>query len=153
MVFVDALGIFYGPKDRWGVKLRDPDDGLQEEQDVGNNAKDGMGGFEVHARMRDFIVLDHYEAGDKGEGAGGVEDGVDMSALHLLLRGMRWLEEEDALSDEEDTGRIKELERVDVSGENDGAECQMKTYRMGGEEDERRVYENRRPYCHGKLGT
>lgn len=126
MVFVDALGIVYGPEDRWGVKLRHSDDGLQEEQDVSYSAKDGMGGFKVTASMRDFVVLDHDEAGEKGEGAGGVEDGVNMSALNLLLGGMGWLEEEDALSDDEDTGRVEELRRVDISGESHGVECRMK---------------------------
>ena len=67
--------------------------------------------------VRELVVLDHDEAGDEGEQAGGVEQGVDDGAGLLLFRGMGGLQDEDALRDEQEAGGVEELGSW-VSGRN-----------------------------------
>lgn len=45
------------------------------------------------AGMGEFVVFDDDEAGEEGEGGGGVEDGVDEGALGFLGGGVGWLED------------------------------------------------------------
>ena len=58
-----------------------------------------MGSF-----VAEFVVFDDDEAGDGGQGCDVVEGGVDVGALFLLFGGVGWLEDEDALDEEEDGG-------------------------------------------------
>lgn len=122
MVLVDRLGVVHAPEHARRVVLRDADDGLQEEEDVGGEAEDGVRGLEVRAGVGDLVVFDDDEAGEEGEDGGEVEDGVDVGALLLLLGGVGRLQEEDGLRGEEDAGGIEELVRVRLgAGEVSGA--------------------------------
>lgn len=109
MVLVDRLGVVDASEDRRDVVLGDADEGLEDEEDVGEQAEDGVRGAEVLAVVGDFVVFDDDEAGDEGEDAGAVEDGVDAGALLLLLGGVGRLEDEDCLGGEEDAGGVEEL--------------------------------------------
>ena len=45
--------------------------------------------------VRDFVVFDDDQAGNEAHHAERVEGRVDMRPFILLLRSMRWLEDED----------------------------------------------------------
>lgn len=109
VVLVDFLGVVDATEQGRDVVLGDSDDGLEEEEDVGDEAKDGVRGLEVVAAVGDFVVFDHDEGGDEGEDRGQVEDGVEVGALFLLLGRVGRLQEEDGLGGEEDAGGIEEL--------------------------------------------
>lgn len=64
MVLVDGLGIIHAAEYVWGVVLGDADQGLQEEEDVRDQAEDGVRGLEVCAAVGDFIVFDDDEAAE-----------------------------------------------------------------------------------------
>lgn len=80
MVLVDGLGIVDAAEELRDVKLRDTDQGLQDEEDVGDEAADAVGGCEVGSSMVDFVNFDDNQPADKGEGAEGVQNGVDVGA-------------------------------------------------------------------------
>lgn len=109
MVLVDTLCVVDAAEHVGGVILRDSHDGLQEEEDVGDETQDCVGRFEVGAAVGDFVVFDYDQGSEEGEDGGYVEGGVDVGALFLLLGGVGWLEEEDGLGGEEDAGRVEEL--------------------------------------------
>lgn len=68
-----------------------------------------MLGRKVRCPVVELVIFDHDQAGDKGEGAGAVENGVDIGAEFFLLGRVGGLEDEDALRDEEDAGRVQKL--------------------------------------------
>lgn len=85
MVLVDGLGVVDAAEEAGDVVLRDADQGLQDEDDVGDQADDAVGGVEMWGAVGEFVIFDDDQAGDEGEGAGAVEDGVDVSAEFFLL--------------------------------------------------------------------
>lgn len=109
MILVNTLRVIHAPEHTRDVILCDAHDGLQEEENVGDQAEDGVGGFEVCAAVGDFVVFDDDEGGEEGEDGGHVEGGVDVGALSLLLGGMGWLKEENGLGGEEDACGVEEL--------------------------------------------
>lgn len=117
MVLVHSLGVVDAAEHCWEIVLRDADEGLDDEEDVGDQAEDGVRGAEVLAAVGNFVVFDYDKAGDESEDAGAIEDGVDVGAFLLLFGGVGWLEEEDCLSAEKDTGGVEELESEVVSME------------------------------------
>ena len=72
VVLVHRLCIIHGPVQFGGVVLRDAHGGLDGEEEVGDEAKDGVRGLEVGARVGDFVVFDHDEASKEGEDGGAV---------------------------------------------------------------------------------
>ena len=109
MILPHRLRVLHAPVHGREVVLRDAHDGLDEEDDVGDEAKDGVRGLEVRAGVGDLVVFDDDEAGEEGEDGGAVQEGVDGGALAFLGRGVGWLEDEDGLGGEEDAGRVEEL--------------------------------------------
>jgi hypothetical protein len=77
--------------------LCDAYEGLDYEQDVGDETQDGMGRFEMCAVVIDFVDLNGDEAGDQGQHCDIVESCVSQGSLLLLLRCMGGLEDESAL--------------------------------------------------------
>ncbi len=148
VVLVDRLGVVHASEHAGQVVLRDADEGLQEEEDVGDEAEDGVRGLEVQAVVVDLVILDDDEAGEEGEDGGEVEDGVDVGALLLLLGGVGRLQEEDGLRGEEYPGGIEELVSGEVSGGRGewSRSLARETYRVRGEETER-LDEDGGPNC------
>lgn len=70
MVLVDGLGVVHAPEHTRRVVLRYPDNGLQEEEDVGDEPEDGVWGLEMRATVGDLVVFDDDEGGDEGEDGG-----------------------------------------------------------------------------------
>lgn len=66
MVFVDGLCIIHTSIDAGGVILRYSHNSLNSEEDIRDESKDSMGGGEVGAGVREFVVLDYYESGKEG---------------------------------------------------------------------------------------
>ena len=79
-----------------------------------------MRGLEVDAAVVELVVLDDDEAGDGGEQRDVVERRVGVGALFLLLGGVRGLQDEDALDEEEEGGGVEEL-GLDVSSGGESA--------------------------------
>ena len=71
-----------------------------------------MWGLEVWVAILDFVVLDDDESGDGGEEGYVVQGGVGVGALFLLFGRVGWLEDEDALDEEEDGGGVEELGNI-----------------------------------------
>lgn len=67
-----------------------------------------MRGFEVRATVRDLVVFDHDQAGDEEHDAYVIERGVYICTLLLLSAGVCWLDEENALRDEQQTRGVQE---------------------------------------------
>ena len=109
VVFVNGLGIVHAPVDAGGVVLRYAHDGLDGKEDVGDEAEDAVGGGEVGGAVGEFVIFDDYECGEEGEDGGAVDDGVDVGAQVFLFRGVRWLEHEDGLGDQEQAGGVEQL--------------------------------------------
>ena len=75
-----------------------------------------MDGVEVRrSAMVEFVVFDYDEARNQGEDAGAIKEGVDGCAGLFLFGGVCGLEDENALSDEEDAGCVDELQTELVS--------------------------------------
>lgn len=97
VVLPHGLGILLAPVQRRGVILREADDGLQEQKDVGYEAEDGVRRLEVLVAGALLVDLDDDEAGEQGGDAEEVEDEVPGRAVAFLGRGVRGLEDEDGL--------------------------------------------------------
>ena len=67
MVLVQLLRILHPAVQRRHKVLSDPDDGLDEDEDVCDEPEDGVRGHEVRAAVADLVVLDYDEAGESGE--------------------------------------------------------------------------------------
>lgn len=52
MVLVHLLRVLLAAEQRRDVELRDPDNGLQEKEDVGNEAQDGVWGVEIWGKTK-----------------------------------------------------------------------------------------------------
>jgi hypothetical protein len=85
---------------------------LDEDQDVGDESEDSVGGDEVGAAVADLVVFDYDEAGEGGEEGDVVEGGVRVGAFLLLFGGVGWLDDEDALDEEDKGGGVEELGEV-----------------------------------------
>jgi len=131
VVFVQLLRIVDASVKSGQEVLRDTHKRLNDDQDVGDQAEDGVGRLEVSAVVRDLVVLDDDEAGDRGEKGDVVERGVGVGAFALLLGGVGGLEDEDAFDEEEDGGGVEELGSI-VRSETAAAE-QMKRYVRDGQ--------------------
>lgn len=97
MILPHRLRVVHAPIYSREVVLRDSNYCLDEENDVGDEAQDGMGTFEVCAIVGDFVVFDDDEAREEAKDGGAVEYGVYVRALLLLFRGVGGLEDEDGL--------------------------------------------------------
>jgi len=106
VVLVDALRVVHAPVQTRCEKLRDADQRLDDDEDVGDEAEDGVWGLKMYAIVRELVVFDDDEAGDEGEDADVVEGGVDVGSLPLLGRGVGGLQDEGTLSYEEDASRV-----------------------------------------------
>lgn len=135
MVLVDALGFFRATEEPGSVVLSDADNGLEEEEDVGDETKDGVRGLEVCAAVSDLVVFDDNEGGNESEDGGQIEDSMDVGALLFLLGGVGGLEEEDGLGSEEDAGRVEELWTYSAVKIRRGRRRQA--YRVSGEKHQR----------------
>lgn len=93
MVLIHRLCIIDTAEQGGKVVLRDTDQGLDDEEDVGDEPEDGVRRAEVLAAVGNFVVFDYDEAGDEGQNADAVEDGVDGGALGLLGGGVRGLQD------------------------------------------------------------
>lgn len=109
VILVHSLGVVNAAIDFGRVVLREADEGLQNQQDVRHQAKDGMDRLEV--RVVTLVVDDDDQAGEQGEDAREVEDKVGIRTYTLLRRGVRWLEDENGLGNKEESSRVEELQR------------------------------------------
>jgi hypothetical protein len=108
VVLVQLLRILHPAVQRGHKVLRDADDRLDEDQDVGDEAEDGVRRDKVRAAVADLVVFDHDEAGEGGEEGDVVEGGVRVGALFLLRGCVGRLDDEDALDEEEEGGGVEE---------------------------------------------
>lgn len=114
MVLVYRLGIIHAAIHLRGVVLRQADNRLQVEQNVGNEPHNGVGGLEVcaacvssaHDRggrgkagegltrplMQVLVVYNHHQSRHERQDACSVEHGVEVRALLFLLGRVGWLE-------------------------------------------------------------
>lgn len=60
----------------------------------------------------DLVVFNDHQTRDGSQKCDVVESGVSVRALLFLLRGVRGLEDEDALNEEEHGGGVKELRKI-----------------------------------------
>lgn len=109
MVFPDGLRIVNPAVQVREVVLRDTDNGLDSEDDVGDQPEDGVGGLEMRASVADLVVLDYDQAGKEGQDRSAIKDGVNVGASTFLLRCVGRLEDEDCLSSQENAGGVEEL--------------------------------------------
>jgi len=72
MILPHRLRVIHAPIYSWEVVLRDPNYCLNKENDIGNQAQNGMGTFEVCAIVGDFVVFDDDEASEETEDGGAV---------------------------------------------------------------------------------
>lgn len=72
MILVNLLRPFHATIQRRGIILRNPDNCLQEEEDVSDEAEFSVNGGEVRGAVGEFVVFDDYEGGEEGEGGEGV---------------------------------------------------------------------------------
>ena len=93
-----------------------------------------MRGLEVDAAVVELVVLDDDEAGDGGEQRDVVERRVGVGALFLLLGGVRGLQDEDALDEEEEGGGVEELESTSAGVMGELRMGMAQSYRMCREE-------------------
>lgn len=70
MVLPQRLRVVHAPINSREVVLRDPNYCLDEEDDVGDDAQDGMGTLEVVVGA--FVVFDDDEAGEEAKNGGAV---------------------------------------------------------------------------------
>ena len=109
VVLVQLLRILHSAVKRRHKVLGDSDDSLDEHQDVGYEAEDGVRRDEVRTAVADLVVFDHDQAGEGGEQGDVVEGGMRVGALFLLGGCVGWLDDEDALDEEEEGGGVEEL--------------------------------------------
>lgn len=110
MVFVHLFRGLDAPKDERGEEeLRAADGGLQHDDDVRDEAQDGVGRLETGLRMRGLVELDDDEGGEEGQVGQGDQAKVGEGAAFLLDGRARGLQDEDGLGGEEDAGRVEEL--------------------------------------------
>lgn len=67
------------------------------------------------AIVGNLVVLDHDESGNTAGESKIVESCVSPGAVLLLLRCMRGLENENTLGEQEDCGRVEQLQNIRVS--------------------------------------
>lgn len=70
MILIDAPSIVRATEETGSVILSNADDGLEEEEDVGDETEDGVRRLEMCAAMGDLVVLDDNEGSDEGEYGG-----------------------------------------------------------------------------------
>lgn len=109
VILVNGLGVVDAAIKRWDVKLGKANQGLDEQQDVGGEADNGVGGLEVSAVVAGLIVINDNKGSQESEKGSAVENRVDVSAESLLLGSMRGLEDQNGLDAEEDPGRVEQL--------------------------------------------
>lgn len=112
MVFVQRLGILLPAVDCGCKVLSDANDRLQQDEDVCDKTEDGVRGLEVGAAMVDLVVFNDDETGDGREDGHVVECCVRVGALFLLFGGVGGLEDENGLDEEEEGGRVEELQTM-----------------------------------------
>jgi hypothetical protein len=127
VVLVQLLRILHSAVQRGHKVLSDSDDRLDEDQDVGDEPEDGVRGDEVGAAVADLVVFDYDEAGEGGEEGDVVEGGVRVGAFLLLFGGVGWLDDEDALDEEDEGGGVEELRGLELV-----ASCAVDTCKCGG---------------------
>lgn len=109
MILVKLLGVVHTAVELRDKVLRDTDHRLQRCEDVCEQAQDGMRRLEVCSIVADLVVLDHDQSGDGCQECDIVESRVCVCAFLLLFCGVRGLDDEDALNEEEEGGRVEEL--------------------------------------------
>lgn len=98
VILVDLLAIVYAAEDDDGEEiLRDAHGGLQEDQDIGDEAHDAVHGVEAVFWVGGFVYLDDDKGGYEAEVGEGEKAEVGQGAAALLGRGVGWLEDEDGL--------------------------------------------------------
>ena len=108
MILVERLCIVYTSVQSRHEELRHPDECLQPDQDVGDESEDGMRRDEVCSVVRELVVLDDYQSGNRCEERKVVECRVCVGSILLLLGSMCGLHDEDALDEEERGGGVEE---------------------------------------------
>lgn len=81
---------------------------LDKQQDVRDQAQDGVRRLKVRPGMGEFVHLDNNEGGDESVHGKAVDRGVDESAATLLCRSVGRLEDEDGFGDAEEAGGVEE---------------------------------------------
>lgn len=109
MILVNGFGIVDAAVEGRKVKLGEANQGLNQQQNVGGEADNGVGRLKVGTIVGGFIVIDDNKGGEKSEKGGSVESGVDVSAESLLIGGVGGLYDQDRLSAEENPGRVEQL--------------------------------------------
>lgn len=98
MVLVNRLGVINAAEQTRDIVLRDAHQGLDEEENVDDQAQDVMGGSKMGAIVGKFVIFDDNESGQECEDTGAIKDRVDGGALFFLRGGVGGLEDEDRLS-------------------------------------------------------
>lgn len=109
MVLVKLLSVGLAAIELGHEELRDSNHSLQSSEDVCDQAKDGMRRHEVCSIVADLVVLDHDQSGDGCEECDIVESRVCVCSFLLLFSGVRGLDDEYALDEEEKGGGVEEL--------------------------------------------
>ena len=109
VVLVQLLCILLAAVDLRHKVLREANKSLNENKDVRDQTQDRVGRDEVCAIVGNLVVLDDDEAGDTAREGEVIESSVSPSAVLLLLRCVRGLEDKDALGEEQDCCRVEQL--------------------------------------------
>lgn len=110
MVLVDTLRVVHPAIQRRSVVLRETHKGLDEQQDIEYQTKDGVRRVEVITIVTDLVDLNDDKTGNEGRDAYKMKKKVRRCASALLARSMGGLEDEGCLCNKEKTGRVQELE-------------------------------------------
>lgn len=97
MIFVHRLCLLHPAVKAGGEVLREPDEGLDEQQPISHHPKPSMRGGEVRGGVAELIHFYHHERCDECTDCRDVEAEVGERAGVLLRGGVRGLEEEDGL--------------------------------------------------------
>lgn len=109
VIFVNLLCAVDTAPEAGGEVLREANNGLDDDQDVSDDAENGMGGLKMVEAAAGLVDLNDNQASDEGDDAQLVEAKVDVGTMALLLSRVRGLQDQDALSEEQDAGGIEKL--------------------------------------------
>lgn len=109
MIFVQTLSLVDAPVQARREVLCKADEGLKDEEDVCDQTQNCVWRLEMSAVVIKLVVLDDDETGYRSQQGYIVEGCVGVCSLLLLLGRVCWLNDQNALNEEEEGGGVEEL--------------------------------------------
>jgi hypothetical protein len=109
MVLINGLGVVDATEHGRDIILCNTNQGLDDQQSVGDEAENGVRGRKVGAVVIEFVVFNNDETRNEGEEGGAIQSRVDVGPELLLVSGVGGLKDQNGLRAEEETGGVEEL--------------------------------------------